>query len=469
MSAVPCLLRPDGRPFTMADLDAPMQPASAERMVMHVMRAAQQGDLPLYTWTLGLPQPQLLALLAVLYPELAPLQGISDASYRLLHAQVPPRQHRLAARLLECAAPHPDRLHLGAMARALAMACAGEDELWQDAGLSSPQALQELLRVRFPGVPLGGQPVDKPWLWRWLEAIPMNVPAGGSPVSHDASRGEPHDAANTAVAQPASPPIGLQGQLSMTVQGELLGGARQVALLEAIASTGSITHAAKAVGVSYKGAWDSIDHMNQLAGEPLLERSSGGKGGGGTRLTQRGQQLVENFRQIEAEHQKFLALLSQQAAGMADDYLLMRKMAMKTSARNQFAGTVRSIHTGAVNDEVVIAIGGGHELVAIVTHDSVVSLGLQVGGPAIALVKSSSVLLATEVESVRFSARNRLSGRISRVHPGAVNTEVVLDLGEGRSIAAIITQGSADALELAEGQTATALFKASSVIVAVPV
>lgn len=46
---------------------------------------------------------------------------------------------------------------------------------------------------------------------------------------------------------------------------------------------------------------------------------------------------------------------------------------------------------------------------------------------------------------------------------------MVLDLGEGRSIAAIITQGSADALELAEGQTATALFKASSVIVAVPV
>ena len=270
-------------------------------------------------------------------------------------------------------------------------------------------------------------------------------------------------------APATSPPIDLHGQLSMTVQGELLGGTRQVALLEAIASTGSITQAAKAIGVSYKGAWDTIDHMNQLAGEPLLERSSGGKGGGGTRLTQRGLQLVDNFRQIEAEHQKFLALLSRQAAGMADDYLLMRRMAMKTSARNQFTGTVHSIHTGAVNDEVVIDIGGGHQIVAVVTHDSVVSLGLQTGGPAIALVKSSSVMLATEVEDVRFSARNRLTGSISRVHPGAVNTEVVLDLGEGRSIAAIITQGSADALELAEGQRATALFKASSVILAVPV
>lgn len=266
-----------------------------------------------------------------------------------------------------------------------------------------------------------------------------------------------------------SPSIGLQGQLHMMVQGELLGGARHVALLEAIAETGSITHAAKVIGMSYKGAWDNIDHMNQLAGEPLLERISGGKGGGGTSLTQRGQQLVQNFRQIEAEHQKFLVLLSQQAAGMADDYLLMRKMAMKTSARNQFAGTVRAIQAGAVNDEVIVDIGGGHEIVAIVTHDSVVSLGLQVGGPAIALVKSSSVLLATDIQDVRFSARNRLSGTISRLHPGAVNTEVVLGLGEGQSIAAIITQGSSDALALAEGQRVTALFKASSVIVAVPV
>ena len=73
------------------------------------------------------------------------------------------------------------------------------------------------------------------------------------------------------------------------------------------------------------------------------------------------------------------------------------------------------------------------------------------------------------MEDVRFSARNRLTGAISRLHPGAVNTEVVLDLGEGQSIAAIITVGSAEALQLAEGQRVTALFKASSVILAVPV
>ena len=52
-----------------------------------------------------------------------------------------------------------------------------------------------------------------------------------------------------------------------------------------------------------------------------------------------------------------------------------------------------TIHTGAVNDEVVIAIGGGHELVAIVTHDSVEKLGLAVGEQACAVFKASAVIL----------------------------------------------------------------------------
>jgi molybdate transport system regulatory protein len=57
---------------------------------------------------------------------------------------------------------------------------------------------------------------------------------------------------------------------------------------------------------------------------------------------------------------------------------------------------------------------------------------------------------------------------VSRLTPGAVNTEVVLDLAGGGSIAAIITNESARSLDLAEGRTATAMFKASSVIVGVP-
>jgi molybdate transport system regulatory protein len=141
---------------------------------------------------------------------------------------------------------------------------------------------------------------------------------------------------------------------------------------------------------------------------------------------------------------------------------------MKTSARNQFSGKVTEVKRGAVNDEIEIEIAQGHHLVAIVTRESADTLGLAPGATAIALIKSSSIILVTDDDSVRFSARNQLKGKISRVLPGAVNSEVVVDIAAGIAITAIVTNESAHSLGLAVGKTASALFKASSVIVGVP-
>lgn len=171
--------------------------------------------------------------------------------------------------------------------------------------------------------------------------------------------------------------MALQGKVWMTVGGQQLGGSDRVALLASIAEHGSITQAAKAVKLSYKAAWDAIEAMNNLAGEPLVERVAGGKGGGGTRLTKRGAQLVENFHKIDREHRLFVEHLSRQSHALADDFLLIQSMKMRTSARNHFAGTVSAIKTGAVNDEVTIDIVGGQQIVAIITHESTASLGLK--------------------------------------------------------------------------------------------
>jgi molybdate transport system regulatory protein len=260
----------------------------------------------------------------------------------------------------------------------------------------------------------------------------------------------------------------LQGSVWMTVGGEKFGGPGRVDLLASIAETGSISAAAKAIKMSYKAAWDAIDAMNNLAGEALVERLTGGKGGGGTRLTARGEQLVKNFRLLEQVHRDFVEQLNRQTAGIADDLNLISRLNMKTSARNQFFGTVSRVRAGAVNDEIELDIAGGQQLVAIVTRESTDSLGLQPGRQAFALIKSSSVILVTQAEGARFSARNQLQGTIARLTPGAVNTEVVLDLAGGGTVAAVITNDSALALELAEGKAATAMFKASSVIVGVP-
>ena len=74
--------------------------------------------------------------------------------------------------------------------------------------------------------------------------------------------------------------IALDGAVWLTVGGEKFGGADRVALLRALAASGSITQAAKSLKISYKAAWDAIDAMNNLAGVALVERTTGGKGGG---------------------------------------------------------------------------------------------------------------------------------------------------------------------------------------------
>lgn len=266
-----------------------------------------------------------------------------------------------------------------------------------------------------------------------------------------------------------SPPsIALRGQVWLSVGDANFGGSGRIELLARIGECGSIRQAAKAVGMGYKAAWEAIDTMNTLAGEPLVAKLTGGRGGGGTRLTARGEQLVRNFRLIEREHRRFVEALERDAEGITDDALLIRRMAMKTSARNQFHGRVVALVEGAVNDEVEIDIGGGQCLVAIVTSSSREGLGLHVGAEVFALIKASSVILVADVADARFSARNRLSGRIGRIVPGAVNTEVVLDLPQGSHLAAVVTHASAKALALREGGMIVALFKASSVILAVP-
>ncbi|AVP57573.1 TOBE domain-containing protein [Pulveribacter suum] len=141
---------------------------------------------------------------------------------------------------------------------------------------------------------------------------------------------------------------------------------------------------------------------------------------------------------------------------------------LKSSARNQFSGHISRVVPGAVNDEIEIDVPGLGPVVAIVTHGSASAMGLKEGASAVALIKASSVILVAQDQGMRFSARNHLQGRVARVTPGAVNTEVVLEAAGGASVVAIVTNESAQNLQLAEGKQAGALFKASSVIVGVP-
>lgn len=139
---------------------------------------------------------------------------------------------------------------------------------------------------------------------------------------------------------------------------------------------------------------------------------------------------------------------------------------MKTSARNQFLGTIAALKKGAVNTEVVLTLDDKTDMVAIITNESVASLGLQVGKPAYALIKASNVILMTD-PSTGTSARNKLCGTVARCREGAVNGEVVVALAGGKEIVSVITNESIRGLALKPGVPACALVKASVIILAV--
>ena len=256
----------------------------------------------------------------------------------------------------------------------------------------------------------------------------------------------------------------LKGMLSLQAGDRTLGGLNRIELLEQIGRTGSITSAARAVGLSYKGAWDSVDAMNNLSDEPLVLRVTGGRRGGGSELTPFAQRLIDVFRAMEREHQRFMQQLGAFSSTSLKEIELMRRFMIKTSARNQLSGTVVAVKKGAVNDAIELEIQGGQRIVATVTSDSSVNLGLVPGKVAVALIKASSVLVGIPNASMKLSARNQLPGVVSHVTLGAVNAEVTIDLNEGGVVVAIVTNASAESLELVEGLPVVAIIKASSII-----
>ena len=142
---------------------------------------------------------------------------------------------------------------------------------------------------------------------------------------------------------------------------------------------------------------------------------------------------------------------------------------MSISARNVFKGQVTAIKGGPINTEIEITTAGGDKIVATLTEASLQSLGLAIGSQAVAVVKTPWVTLLSGTPEYRFSARNQLKGVVSELSQGGVNTQVKVTLAAGSTVSAMITNEAVKELALAKGVSVIALFKASHVLVGVPV
>ncbi len=98
----------------------------------------------------------------------------------------------------------------------------------------------------------------------------------------------------------------VKGRIWIETTGGTYFGSGRIALLKKIRECGSITEAARALKMSYRQAWEQVELMNRQADQPLVNRVSGGLGGGGTQLTEEGERMIDLYQKISQDFYQFL-------------------------------------------------------------------------------------------------------------------------------------------------------------------
>lgn len=202
---------------------------------------------------------------------------------------------------------------------------------------------------------------------------------------------------------------------------------RRIAILREIGAGGSISEAARSVGVSYKAAWQALDTLTNLAGVALVERVVGGAGGGGAELTPAGLALLDAAQAMDAARAEVLARLSGQAPVAA-------RLALRTSMRNQWPCVVEALQ--AQGPLVRVRLRGADaaaaqlQLAARITQESAELLGLAPGLPVLALAKATAVQVQ-RAQPDQAVGENCWSARVTRVARGDAGDEVAAQLDAG--------------------------------------
>ncbi len=242
---------------------------------------------------------------------------------------------------------------------------------------------------------------------------------------------------------------------------------RMIGLLRAIYHSGSINQAAKNVGLSYKGAWQMLERANNGAPQPLLTTATGGSKGGGTVLTPAGQKLLALFTRLEDQHSEFIAELNRSLSEDPDTMVLLQRLGVKTSTRNQLFGSVTAIQRAAADTQIAVSLKGGEQVVSIISGETFDELAVEIGDEAILMINSADVMLSIDARLESISAVNVLLGKVMRIRHDLVDSEVIVLLPSGEILAAMVTQQSLKDLSLVPGMQVWALFKTNAPIMGI--
>lgn len=244
-------------------------------------------------------------------------------------------------------------------------------------------------------------------------------------------------------------------------------GRERIRLLEAVGREGSISAAARSVGLSYKAAWDALSAIQNLVAKPLLEKNIGGKNGGGASLTPEALKLIETFHHLETGLATMLSKASGDLSeiGLSSTGLLQGFM-IRTSARNLLSGQVLSIRSAPPAAFVTIGISEEIKIQTEITEKSVERLGLVKGRNVAALIKAPFIRVVPFQENIDFCEQNRLAGILRTITVGTKSIELSVDIGAGKTLTATARPNDPALGKLAVNEQVLTLIKAENIIIA---
>lgn len=259
--------------------------------------------------------------------------------------------------------------------------------------------------------------------------------------------------------QPKEVVMKIDGRFWLSKDNESFLGKGRVELLKTIDRIGSIHSAAKEMKMSYKAAWERINSMNALSDKPLIVRTTGGKSGGGTKLTPYAYELIETFETLEAAHKEFIARFSEAGSNPEHLKMILNRTFLTTSARNQLLGKIEKISMDSIESQVSISLAKDINIISSITTTSAKNMLLDIGLSVYAIIKSSDI----KISKTKQADINSLAVTISSIESSKNSTQLTLNINKELNLVAMVAHNK----DFKVGDKVFAIIEKNSVLIGI--